>query len=182
MRKTWLILWTILILYTLYYLFTQFRSVITLTDVLFADVDPLVFMAFNLLGIIPLGFLLVVIKHQAPRNTYKNIGLSLGFVSGAFALIPTILSMRLGEGKQNIFIRIGALTGIILSISLFFYGFSSGSLRTYGALFMQDALVHIMTIDLVFLYVFSISTMKSISSRWWLACIPFFGFFYLIYE
>jgi len=182
MKKTIMIFWLLLLIYTIYHLLTDYQSSVTTQDLMFSDVNPLIFMTFNLLGIIPLGFLLIAFKYQAKLTVYQKIGLTLGFFSGAFAILPTITSLKLGEPKHGIFIKIGSLSGIIISLALLFYGISSGSIRNYVSLFLSDSLVHIMTIDMMVLYLTSIMIMKPLTRKWYFSFIPFFGFFYLIYE
>jgi hypothetical protein len=182
MKKAIIVLWVLFVIYTIYHLLTDYQSVLSIQDLMFSDVNPLIFMTFNLLGVIPLGFLLLTFKYQSKLNVYQKIGLILGFVSGAFAILPTISSLKLGHPKQGVFIKIGALSGIIISIALLFYGISSGSVRNYISLFLSDSLVHIMTIDMMVLYIASVITMKPLNRKWYISWIPFFGFFYLLYE
>ncbi|PKK94200.1 MAG: hypothetical protein CVV61_00710 [Tenericutes bacterium HGW-Tenericutes-6] len=183
MKKWMLISWFILVLYTVYYLvFNQPRTTI-FNDFLDLSIDPLIFAVFNMLGIIPFLMLLYVIIYQIKTNRIQKIGLSLSFVSGAFALYPT--AAFLGENNAKKHQKWTIYATILSGISILFlaiYGFFFGSLNIYIESFKNDAFVHIMTIDFFFLYIHSIILSKKCSKYWYISFIPFVGFSYILYE
>lgn len=178
-----MILWLMLIIYTALHLFFWSASMIDLVSLFNMNVDPLIFMMFNLLGVFPFAFLLFTIKHQVEMKMKHKVGLALGFVSGAFSLYPTLsyLDYTKDVKKTNI-TKYGSIVSIVLTIILLLYGILLGNITTYIYYFLSDSLVQIMTIDFVFLYVLSIHLAYKKSKKWYLVFIPLLGFLYTIYE
>jgi len=124
----------------------------------FNSIDPLVFSVFNLLGILPLMYGLVILFDQQDLPSWPFVLLS--FFSGAFAILPylalrqfnqSIDPTRLNRFQQRIDRRYNDVIVFILTFSLLIYGFGFGSPVGYVRAWQTINLVNIMTIDLLIL-------------------------------
>ena len=121
-------------------------------------VEPLVFMVFNLLGVIPMTYALIVLfdGEEQPVPAWPFVMLS--FVVGAFGILFYVALRRWGraaEGarsrfQQQLDSRVGPAILLIVAILLVIVG-AGGSLQAYVDLWQTKPLVHIMTLDLVLL-------------------------------
>lgn len=121
-------------------------------------VEPLVFMVFNLLGVIPLTYALLVLfdGKEQPIPAWPFVLLS--FVVGAFGILFYVALRRWGREaqgtrsrlQQTLDSRIGPAVLLILAILLVIIG-AGGSVEAYVDLWQTKPLVHIMTLDLVLL-------------------------------
>lgn len=121
-------------------------------------VEPLVFMVFNLLGVIPMTYALLVLfdGEEQPLPAWPFVILS--FVVGAFGILFYVALRRWGrdvEGaksrlQQQLDTRTGPAILLIVSLLLVIVG-AGGSVQSYVDLWQTKPLVHIMTIDLVLL-------------------------------
>ena len=118
------------------------------------QVDPLIFMVFNLLGIWPLIMVAMLVQDEQGKlkawpfafssmvlgNSALYIYLFLRKEQGAF-IGPTTRLVKFAESK------ILALILLILTIALLFYGFSKGSLASYAETWKVTFFVNVMTVD-----------------------------------
>lgn len=121
-------------------------------------VEPLVFMVFNFLGVIPMTYALLVLfdGDEQPLPAWPFVILS--FVVGAFGILFYVALRRWGrdvEGaksrlQQQLDTRTGPAILLIVSLLLVIVG-AGGSVQSYVDLWQTKPLVHIMTIDLVLL-------------------------------
>jgi len=108
--------------------------------------DLLLVMIFNMLGVFPLYYLLVVSTYEnQPFYVYLLFGLS--FMLGAFATIPGFLLLK---GKQKTLTKFQERAFIFIPLILLLMtitGVVFGDISYYSNLFINDQFVHIMTID-----------------------------------
>ncbi|GEM_PF-683605 len=172
------VLFLILLVYTGIHLLGSFSGVGALRDLMQGRADPLLFSVFNLFGVFAAAFLvhaLYTLEYISPR---KRFGLALGFLIGAFALLPTY-----GYGSFRAVYRprrgLKAISAglAVLAAGLIGYGLLFGSPATYFETFATDSFTHIMTIDFLALYVLSVLLARFASGRWWwVALLPVAGF------
>jgi hypothetical protein len=150
MNKKWLVLY---ILFTTYSLFsmTAGRDVtLNFMELFTFEGDLLLVMIFNMLGVFPIYYLLVVLRYEK-QKFYVYVLFALGFLSGAFSIIPGLLLLKgkkkvLSKRQHTLFIVLPMLLVVMLLV-----GFIGGNLSNYVTLFLEDQFVHIMTIDLIVL-------------------------------
>ena len=121
-------------------------------------VEPLVFMVFNLLGVIPMAYALLVLfdGKEQPLPAWPFVILS--FFVGAFGILFYVALRRWGQDpegaksrlQQQLDTRVAPAILLILSLLLVIVG-AGGSLQSYVDLWQTKPLVHIMTLDLVLL-------------------------------
>jgi hypothetical protein len=146
----------------------------TFLDELFAlNVDPLLFMVFNLLGMIPLAFFLYF-KQNYDLKWFHILILLSGFVLGGFGLGFIIYLMP--KTKPLKYSKKPLWAGFIITLVLLFYGLLFGDINAYIEAFNTDTFVHIMTIDLAVLMIFYI-TLPLLKLSW--TMIGFVPIFYL---
>ncbi|NEV63714.1 hypothetical protein [Thiorhodococcus minor] len=124
----------------------------------FSAVEPLVIAVFNLLGVIPMTYALLVLfdGKEQPLPAWPFVILS--FFAGAFGILFYVALRRWGTAVQ------GSKTGLqqqldtwkipavllVVAIALVLLG-TTGSVQDYVELWRTKPLVHVMTIDLVLL-------------------------------
>jgi len=154
-------------------------------------VEPLVFMVFNLLGVIPMAYALLVLfdGKEQPLPAWPFVIAS--FFAGAFGILFYVALRRWGhdvEGarsqlQQRLDSRVGPAILLIVAILLVIVG-AGGSVQTYLELWQTKPLVHIMTLDLVILLLvlpfLAIDDMRrrNVQGRAWnrlVALLPIFG-------
>ncbi|MBK1725077.1 hypothetical protein [Thiocystis violacea] len=121
-------------------------------------VEPLVFMVFNLLGVIPMTYALLVLfdGKEQPMPAWPFVILS--FFAGAFGILFYVALRRWGhavEGpksrlQEQLDTRMVPAILLAVSILLVIVG-AGGSPQSYLDLWQTKPLVHIMTLDLVIL-------------------------------
>ncbi len=146
MNKKLVVLYIIFVSYSLISMF--FNRPVTLDFLALFQLqgDALLVMTFNMLGVFPLYYLLVVSTYEK-QQWYVYVLFGLSFMFGAFATIPGLLLLK-GNQKplsktQERFFMILPLTLLIMSI----IGILFGNISDYFQLFLNDQFVHIMTID-----------------------------------
>ncbi|NEX23569.1 hypothetical protein G3480_25375 [Thiorhodococcus mannitoliphagus] len=156
-----------------------------------AAVEPLVFMVFNLLGVIPMTYALLVLfdGKEQPLPAWPFVILS--FFAGAFGILFYVALRRWGQDaegaksrlQQRLDTRTGPAILLIVSILLVIVG-AGGSLQAYLDLWQTKPLVHIMTLDLVLLLLvlpfLAMDDMRrrKVHGRLWkvlVAVLPLFG-------
>lgn len=118
------------------------------------QVDPMVFMIFNMLGIWPLIMVAMLVQDEQAKlkawpfafssmvlgNSALYIYLFLRREQAAF-VGPTTKLVRFGESK------ILALFLLISTVALIIYGFSEGSMASYAETWKVTFFVNVMTVD-----------------------------------
>ena len=144
-----------------------------LGDLFTMNTDPLLFMVFNLLGMIPLAFFLYF-KQNYDLKWFHLLILLSGFVFGGFGAGFIIYVMP--KTKALAYSKKPLWAGFIITMALIFYGLLFGSLDAYIEAFNTDSFVHIMTIDFFVLMIFYI-TLPLFKKTW--TMIGFVPVFYL---
>ena len=181
MRKGLFIAHVGLVLYAVFHLITNFQAGTFLSDVVSNNIDPTLFMVFNLLGLFPLAFLLYGLKYLE-MNRKQWVFLSMGFMFGGFVLTIPFIEGQIQSKKVSKRTHIVALLGLILSVMTIGYGIILGDFSAYYQAFLSDSFVHIMTIDFIFLYGLSIYLSKISHQKYWIAGVPVIGLFYLLFQ
>lgn len=150
MNKKLLITYILFLSYTLISLTAERSTTLDFMALFTFDGDMLLVMIFNMLGVFPVYYLMVALRYEK-QKPYVYVFFALGFMLGAFAVIPGLLLLKgdkkpMSRKKQGIFI---ALSFILLLMLL--TGFIFGDLNAYWRLFLNDQFVHIMTVDLIVL-------------------------------
>mgnify|MGYP001068707648 CR=1 FL=1 len=176
MRLTVKVLWLLLILYTLIHLSFFNQGMSKLVDLMRFDADPLIIMVFNLMGLIPLAFLIYALILNVPRKHYVLIG--LGFLTGAFSLAGfLLLHAESPVKKQTMITKCLSYFGLIGSMIIIVYGVIYGDIRAYYEAFLTDSFIHIMTIDFIVLNVLLIITMRKHHLNPFIEWVPVVGFY-----
>jgi len=124
----------------------------------FRSVNPLIFSVFNLLGVWPMAFAVLVLEESKLQDFPVWPFILLSFFTGGFVyliyfslrksvderLSSTSLQKRI-EKPRNMYLLIG------VTILLLLYGFVFGDLGGYIQSFTKNSLVHVMTIDFLLL-------------------------------
>lgn len=147
MNKKWLIIYVLFTSYSLFSITAGRDVTLNFMELFTFEGDLLLVMIFNMLGVFPIYYLLVVLRYEK-QKFYVYVLFALGFVSGAFSIIPGLLLLKgkkkeLSKRQQLLFIILPILLAVMLLI-----GFIGGNVSNYGTLFLEDQFVHIMTIDL----------------------------------
>ena len=161
MKKKLLIFYIIFIIYTIFVLSTFSESTLDLSKIFLFEGVWLLIMILNSLGILPVYYILFLSKFKK-QKWYVYVLFVLGFMFGAFAIVPGLLLLKrkknnLTKIKQILFITLPTILILMLLSGLVF-----GNLSNYLNLFLSDSFVNIMTIDYVFLI--SIPYMDDIKS------------------
>ena len=175
MNKIAFSLWLSLVIYTLIYvLFVQPESAILL-DILNGVADPFASSFFNLMGLVPLYFLLDYIFFQS----HSKLGILpylLGFVGGAFSILLGYKGTQITKRSINKWVQLIMMILILFTGLTFLQAFIQGQPSLFFNQFFQDSLVGIMTIDFMVLYGWSIYRSKQLFPQWYVAFIPIIGF------
>ena len=124
----------------------------------FRSVNPLIFSVFNLLGVWPMAFAVLVLEESKLQDFPVWPFILLSFFTGGFVyliyfslrksvderLSSTSLQKRI-EKPRNMYLL------ILVTILLLLYGFVFGDLGGYIQSFTKSSLVHVMTIDFLLL-------------------------------
>jgi len=179
MRLTIKSLWVILVAYSLLHLvfFNQGIDGALLLGLLRLEGEPLVLMVFNLMGLMPLAFLLYALSlKNLEKKDYGFIG--LGFLTGAFSLAPFLwltLDKPLKGLKRSFSLLVWA--GLILSIITILYGVIYGDISSYYQLFLEDSFIHVMTIDFIVLNILMMLVMVKHAVNPFVEWVPVVGFY-----
>lgn len=172
--------WLLLVSYTLIHLGFYGSFVIDPIGLLTFDGEPLLVALFYLMALFPLFFLMVSLSGPKPYQTQTILLHALGFMVGAFALLPIVSFEKKPFPTLARRIRL-VLTGCALAaFALLTYGIVMGSLSMCSEMFYSDSLIHIMTIDFFILYAMSVVVAKKRFKRWPIAFIPVVGAFGLL--
>lgn len=175
MNKIAFSLWLSLVIYTLFYvLIIQSQSTI-LIDIINGVADPFAFNFFNLMGLVPLYFLVDYIFFQS----HSKLGILpylLGFVGGAFSILLGYKGSQITKRSMKKWVQLLMMILILFTGLTFLQGFIQGQPSLFFNQFFQDSLVGIMTVDFLVLYGWSIYRSKQLFPQWYVAFIPIIGF------
>lgn len=146
MHKKLIILYTIFVSYSIVSMFFNRSVTLDFLALFQLQGDVLLVMTFNMLGVFPLYYLLVVSTYEK-QKWYVYLLFGLSFMFGAFATIPGLLLLKgnqkpLSKTQERFFI---VLPLVLLMMSI--VGILFGNISDYFQLFLNDQFVHIMTID-----------------------------------
>lgn len=149
--------WILLVVYGLYYSFFVNPGSTFLADLFSGGADPLAFMVFNLLGMIPLAFFLYFTQYYTLK-WFHYVFLLGSFVLGGFATGAIFIWMPEEKPvKEN---KRVMLAGLIITVAVIIYGIYFGSLQAYIDAFNADTFVHVMTVDFFVLWIFYLALPK----------------------
>jgi hypothetical protein len=175
MNKIAFLLWVSLVVYTLIYvLFIQSESNI-LMDILSGVADPFASSFFNLMGLVPLYFLLDYLCFQS-HSKWGILPYLFGFVGGAFSILLGYKVSNVTQRSIKKWVNLLIIILMIFTGLTFLQAFLQGNPSQFFSQFFQDSLVGIMTIDFLVLYGWSIYRSKQLFPQWYVAFIPIIGF------
>ncbi len=193
-----LALWILFIIYSVFLApgdgFTS-DTVISLIRGTFSDIEPLVVFIFNLLGIYPLLFAVILSNRNSGGSPVWPFIL-LSFVLGAFALLPYffLFSSKPKTSTKNnplleFICKILQSKTILFIIVIFFianlFVLTRGfSLDGFMIAFYSSKLVNIMSVDLLLLLWLSYYSFKHLygNKHAWLSFIPVVGPIMLLWK
>ena len=182
-KKPLFILYVLVLLYICMILLFGNLKFIIFDDFLHTIFNPHIFFIFNVLGMYPLIFLLAIkvylidIKDQA----YKLLHLS--YLFGGFIIYPILLTTSLtskGKIRETKYINIIFIVLSAYTLFLLFYVELFGDFSYFLYMFKNDIFIHIMTIDFIITYIFSIYLSYKKEKNWYLSFIPVLGFLFLL--
>ncbi len=157
-RTIGIIAWLFLIAYGLIYSIFFNPGSTFLADLFTGSADPLAFMVFNLLGMIPLAFFVFFWQYYELK-WFHYLFLAGGFVFGGFATGALFVFMPeakpVPKRQTNVLVA-----GLIITLAVIIYGLFFGSLDAYIQAFETDTFVHVMTIDFFVLFIFYLALPK----------------------
>jgi hypothetical protein len=175
MKSSALLLWGFLVVYTLGYLFIFGFNSALLSSLLSGEADLFSTSFFNLMGLVPIYFLLDASLDQC-RSPRSWVALWLGFGLGAYSTLWGYRHQNQGRRNLNL-LTVILLGGLIIGTGWMYVqmiGFADP--RTYFSLFFIDSLVGIMTVDFLVLYGWTILLAKRNYPHWWVSFLPMIGF------
>jgi hypothetical protein len=166
-------LWIALVVYTILYILFAAPTGMLLNDLIAQSADSFSTAFFNIMGFIPLLFLLDYFLQS--KLTIKAIPFIFGFFMGAYSILLGFFFLnskaRTNRKKQW-------WTVIVLPLSLILiYPLLFSSSTDYFSRFLTDALVGIMTIDALMFYILMIIRSYQLQPKiGWLGWIPVIGY------
>ena len=156
-----------------------------------SDEHPLLLAVFSLLGLFPMAYAALLLREDSARKPAWPFSLA-AFGLGAFALIPYYIVNRSlapevsprvpGTIASVIRSRSYLIVVSLLTLGVIGYGLGAGRVSELMDAMATSQFVHVMTIDLVVLWLFSIycirrDARRSGGSPWlaWLGLLPIIG-------
>jgi predicted membrane channel-forming protein YqfA (hemolysin III family) len=172
-RVIFLYLWIALVLYTILYVSLAAPTGTLLNDLLAQTADPFSTAFFNIMGFIPLLFLLDYFLQY--KLTIKAIPFIFGFFMGAYSILLGFffLNPQTSNRKKKQWWIV-----IVFPLSLLLmYPLLVSSSTDYFSRFFSDALVGIMTVDALMFYGLMIIRSYQLQPKLgWLGLIPVIGY------
>lgn len=179
MKKTFLALWLILVIYTIVYGFAFGFNSELLPQLLQGQADGFSTFFFNWMGLVPIYFLLdAALDKDRPLVSWIPLGLS--FILGAYATLWGYHHLTGYRLKSTLIKKIILSLLLMASGWLWMDAIINSNPSIYFSQFFQDAMVGIMTVDFFILYLWSLVLATSRYQTWWPALIPMIGFGFLI--
>jgi len=175
MNKFAFILWLSLVVYTIIYVLLIQADSMLFISILQGEADPFAASFFNLMGLVPIYFLMDYLCFQ-PHSKWGVLPFLFGFVGGAFSILLGYQKASASHRHNTKWIQFILITLMILTAVIMTQAFWFGNPVLYVRLFLSDSLVGIMTVDFLVLYVWSIYRSKQLFRNWYLASIPVIGF------
>lgn len=147
MYKKLLYLYIPFVLYSMVSFFLPLSQTIDLMTLFTFENDLLLVMVFNMLGVFPMLFLLILFKYEK-QAWYVYVLFFLGFMLGGFVLLPGVMLLKEKPKTQHTLHKLLSVLLPLILIVMLIVGILFGDFSLYIDAFMQDRFVHIMTIDL----------------------------------
>jgi len=145
--------------------------------------DPFGFMMFTLMGFYPLSFLLSNFILKRKLSTLDLVLIGLSFFLGAFALYPSYFkAYERKEWSNSIKPTFFVWIGLGLTLMFMVYGIMLGETQTFTDAFVNDALIHIMSLDFVALTVLSVLISSEHTRFWRWTLIPLVGWWAILLD
>ncbi|MFH5882497.1 hypothetical protein [Liberiplasma polymorphum] len=174
--------WALLIGYAFVFIMFIGKNTGVFTSIIRHEADPFLMMLFYLVGIFTIGFILLVWHTEERPKLNRMIGLFLSLFFGAFALMPVYEDHGQDILRKSPIAKIFVILSMVISIGLVIYGFGFGSFKVFSDSWLKDGFLHIMTVNFLILYVFSIVIAKNYTQKWQVTFVPILGFYYFIYR
>lgn len=159
MQILFLVIWLLLVVYAVFlappFQPASIEFVINTFQFNLAEVEPLAFMVFNLLGVWPLIFATVLLSDGFQQRVPSWPFILLSFGTGAFALLPYLAfrtphTQFTNPPSRSIKIiehKLVALVLFVITTGLVIIGIAFGNFADFTNLWLTDRLVNVMTID-----------------------------------
>lgn len=181
MKKLYISLWVVLLLYTLFYLAMFQPSGTLLTDLINQSADPFALNFFNLMGLIPLLFLIDGLT-EGKQAWYTYVLFALGMFGGAYVLLLGYMTLKSNSKKSN-GLALVVFAMAIIAFILINQALTLGNPTLYFQAFTEDAMVGIMFVDFLFFYTIMILRGTYLNKKWgYILYIPIFGFALVLIE
>lgn len=149
--------WAFLMVYGIYYSIFVNPGSTFLADLFQGNADPFAFMMFNLLGMIPLAFVVYFTQYYALK-WFHYVILFSSFAFGGFGLgLIFFVFPEEKPLKENTRL---AVAGLVITVAVLFYGLGFGSITSYVESFRGDTFIHVMTVDFFVLFIFYLALPK----------------------
>lgn len=173
--------WALLLGYALVFIMFIGSNTGVFTDLILHRADPFLMMLFYLVFVFSISFLVLIWHTEENPPLKRKLGMGASLFFGAFALMPVFEDHGQDIVRKSPFMRLFVIANIVISTLLILWGFIFGSLGLYLDLFFEDGFLHIMSVDFLTLYIFSIWIAKNYSKYWYVAFIPVIGFYIFLY-
>ena len=181
MKKLYISLWMALVVYTVFYLAIFQPTGTLLTDLMNQSADPFALNFFNLMGLIPLLFLIDGLT-EGKQAWYTYLCFALGMLGGAYVLLLGYFTLKSNTKKSNLSAMVVFILGVFAFI-LIQQAFTFGDFTLYFSAFTEDAMVGIMFVDFLFFYTIMIIRGTQLNKKWgYMLYIPIFGFMLVLLE
>jgi hypothetical protein len=181
MKKLYLSLWIVLVVYTIFYLAIFQPSGTLLIDLINQNADPFALNFFNLMGLIPLFFLIDGLT-EGKQAWYTYVLFAFGMLGGAYVLLLGYMTLQSNTKKSNV-LAVVVLAMAVLAFLLISQALTLGDPSLYFSQFTTDAMVGIMFVDFLFFYSIMILRGTYLNKKWgYILYIPIFGFALTVLE
>lgn len=145
----------------------------------FAGTDPTVVAHFQLMGVWPLTYL-VLLRRDLLARPLPALPFVLGSMAlGAFVLLPWFILRPAARPQQDD--KVAQLLGhvvvraaiSVMAAGLIGWGLATGDLSAWAQVRATEGFVWTMTIDFGILWAVSALVARESGGRWWLALVPF---------
>ncbi|MFP4286836.1 MAG: hypothetical protein ACLFRI_03980 [Candidatus Izemoplasmataceae bacterium] len=173
--------WALLLGYALVFIMFIGSNTGVFTDLLTHRADPFLMMLFYLVFIFTISFIILIWHTEENPNLKRKLGLGASLFFGAFALMPVFEEHGQDIVRKSPLMRAVIIINVIAATGLIIWGLFFGSFSHFLELWLEDSFLHIMTVDFITLYIFSIWVAKNYSKYWTVAFIPVIGFYLFLY-
>jgi hypothetical protein len=173
--------WALLLGYALVFIMFIGSNTGVFTDLIMHRADPFLMALFYLVFIFSIAFIVLIWHTEEKPSLKRQLGLIGSLFFGAFAIMPVYEDHGQDVLRKSPYMRITVIALGIISLGLILFGFIFGDIALFLELWIEDGFLHIMTVDFITLYIFSIWIAKNYSKYWQVAFIPVVGFYIFLY-